>query len=120
MPDAGADGPLAGIRVLEVANWLAAPAGCALLADAGADVIKVETPGGEPYRAYRGGTGAELPFNPYFELDNRGKRGITVNLENPAARGVIYRLTRHAALGTQAYGVMAILRTPSALLRKRS
>ena len=51
MPDAGADGPLAGIRVLEVANWLAAPAGCALLADAGADVIKVETPGGEPYRA---------------------------------------------------------------------
>ena len=92
MAEARAEGPLAGIRVLEVANWLAAPAGCALLADAGADVIKVETPGGEPYRAYRGGTGAELPFNPYFELDNRGKRAITLNLENPAGRGVIYRL----------------------------
>ena len=92
MPDAKAEGPLAGIRVLEVANWLAAPAGCALLADAGADVIKVETPGGEPYRAYRGGGGVELPYNPFFELDNRGKRGITLNLDNPAARGVIYRL----------------------------
>jgi crotonobetainyl-CoA:carnitine CoA-transferase CaiB-like acyl-CoA transferase len=89
--DAKAEGPLSGIRVLEVANWLAAPAGCALLADAGADVIKVETPGGEPYRAYRGG-GLELPYNPFFELDNRGKRAITLNLDNPAARGIIYRL----------------------------
>jgi crotonobetainyl-CoA:carnitine CoA-transferase CaiB-like acyl-CoA transferase len=87
-------GPLAGIRVLEVANWLAAPAGCALLADAGADVIKVETPGGEPYRAYRGGAVGELPYNPFFELDNRGKRGITLKLEDPAARGIIHRLIR--------------------------
>ena len=86
------EGPLAGIRVLEVANWLAAPAGCALLADAGADVVKVETPDGEPYRGYRGGAGVELPYNPFFELDNRGKRAITLNLENPAARDVIYRL----------------------------
>ena len=92
MPDARADGPLAGIRVLEVANWLAAPAGCALLADAGADVIKVETPGGEPYRGYGGGTGVNLPYNPFFELDNRGKRGITLDLEKPPAREVIYRL----------------------------
>ena len=36
------DAPLTGFRVLEVANWLAAPAGCALLADFGAEVIKVE------------------------------------------------------------------------------
>jgi crotonobetainyl-CoA:carnitine CoA-transferase CaiB-like acyl-CoA transferase len=90
--DAIAGGPLTGIRVLEVANWLAAPAGCALLADAGADVIKVETPDGEPYRAYRGGGSVELPYNPFFELDNRGKRAITLNLDKPAARGVIYRL----------------------------
>jgi crotonobetainyl-CoA:carnitine CoA-transferase CaiB-like acyl-CoA transferase len=92
LPDAKAEGPLAGIRVLEVANWLAAPAGCALLADAGADVIKVETPGGEPYRAYRGGGGVDLPYNPFFELDNRGKRAITLNLDNTDARGIIYRL----------------------------
>jgi len=39
------EGPLAGVRVLEVANWYAAPAGCALMADLGADVIKVGATG---------------------------------------------------------------------------
>jgi len=91
-PYARAEGPLTGIRVIEIANWLAAPAGCALLADAGADVIKVEVPGGEPYRGYRGGTSVDLPYNPFFELDNRGKRGITLDLEKPEARDVVYRL----------------------------
>jgi len=43
----GMTAPLSGIRVLEVANWLAAPAAGALLADLGADVIKVEPPGGD-------------------------------------------------------------------------
>ena len=81
--------PLDGIRVLEVANWLAAPAGCALLADFGADVIKVEPPAGDPYRGYRG---VVAPFNYFFELDNRGKRAITLDLDNPAARDVLYRL----------------------------
>jgi formyl-CoA transferase len=82
-------GPLDGIRVLEVANWLAAPAGCALLADFGADVVKVEPPGGEPYRGYGG---VQTGFNYFFELDNRGKRGMTLDLDNPTAREVIYRL----------------------------
>jgi formyl-CoA transferase len=81
--------PLDGVRVLEVANWLAAPAGCALLADFGADVVKVEPPAGDPYRGYAALQGA---FNFFFELDNRGKRGITLDLENPAAREVLYRL----------------------------
>ena len=45
--------PLAGIRVLEVANWLAAPAAGALMADLGADVIKIEPPGGDVFRGYR-------------------------------------------------------------------
>ncbi len=82
-------GPLDGVRVLEVANWLAAPAGCALLADFGADVIKVEPPGGEPYRGYGG---LAQSFNFFFELDNRGKRGITLDLDKPEARDVLYRL----------------------------
>ena len=87
------EGPLAGIRVLEVANWLAAPAGCALLADAGADVIKVEPPGGDAYRGYRvQAAGYFAPFNFAFELDNRGKRGITLDLDKPSAREVVYRL----------------------------
>ncbi|MCH8089763.1 MAG: CoA transferase, partial [Chloroflexi bacterium] len=62
-------GPLDGIRVLEVANWLAAPAGCALLADFGAEVIKVEPPGGDPLRGYRQqAPNLEAPVNFVFEL----------------------------------------------------
>ncbi|HWC29556.1 MAG TPA: CoA transferase, partial [Dehalococcoidia bacterium] len=81
--------PLDGVRVLEVANWLAAPAGCALLADFGADVVKVEPPRGDPYRGYAALQGA---FNFFFELDNRGKRGMTLDLEKSEARDVLYRL----------------------------
>jgi formyl-CoA transferase len=81
--------------VLEVANWLAAPAGCALLADFGADVVKVEPAGGDAYRGYRPqAAGYQLSFNVGFELDNRGKRGMTLNLDQPRAREIIYRLVR--------------------------
>ncbi|HEY5625330.1 MAG TPA: CoA transferase, partial [Dehalococcoidia bacterium] len=85
------DGPLAGIRVLEVANWYAAPAGCGLMADLGADVIKVEPPGGEALRGYLG-QGTESTYNFVFELPNRGKKGVTLNLGAPRAREVIGRL----------------------------
>ena len=89
------DGPLTGIRVLEVANWLAAPAGCALLADFGAEVIKVEPPIGDPLRGYRQQAPKfDVPINFVFELPNRGKKGITLNLEAPKAREVIYRLMK--------------------------
>jgi formyl-CoA transferase len=87
------DGPLAGIRVLEVANWLAAPAGCALLADAGADVIKVEPPTGDVYRGYlTRNPNAAIPYNFAFELDNRGKRSVTLDLEKREARDVVYQV----------------------------
>ena len=48
--------PLEGVRVLEVANWLAAPAAAALMADLGAEVIKVEPPEGDVYRAFQMGS----------------------------------------------------------------
>ncbi len=85
------EGPLAGVRVLEVANWYAAPAGCALMADLGADVIKVEPPGGEALRGYLN-QGIEMSYNFVFELPNRGKKGITLDLTAPRAREVIDRL----------------------------
>lgn len=92
------NGPLDGIRVLEVANWLAAPATATLLADMGASVIKVEPPQGDTWRAFRG-TGSDLskpppPSNPGFQLDNRGKRSITVNLDRPSGRAIVQRLAR--------------------------
>ena len=88
------EGPLSGVRVLEVANWLAAPAGCALLADFGADVIKVEPPGGDSLRGYQAQAGIDAPINFAFEVPNRGKKGMTLNLEQPKAREVLYRLIR--------------------------
>lgn len=86
------EGPLSGVRVLEVANWFAAPAGCALMADLGADVIKVEPPGGEALRGYLPQMGIDSPYNFVFELPNRGKKGMTLNLAAPKAREVLDRL----------------------------
>jgi crotonobetainyl-CoA:carnitine CoA-transferase CaiB-like acyl-CoA transferase len=72
---------LEGIRVIEVANFVAAPAAGALLADLGAEVIKVEVHGGE---LYRHGTPRQM--------DNRGKRSLTLDLARPAARAALERV----------------------------
>ncbi|MBI5289412.1 MAG: CoA transferase [Chloroflexi bacterium] len=86
-------GPLAGVRVLEFSEIIAAPFGGMLLADMGADVIKVEPPLGEPWRGFqplglREGRG-------YISL-NRGKRGITLDLTTPEAREIAQSLAKRA------------------------
>ncbi len=89
--------PLEGIRVLEVANWLAAPAAAALMADLGAEVIKVEPPEGDAYRGFlMGSMGYKHEFagNYAFELDNRGKRSITVALDKPGGPELVKRLAQ--------------------------
>src|SRR4051812_24777617 len=91
--------PLQGIRVVEVANWLAAPSCAALMADMGADVIKVEPPGGDVFRGVNmkpPGFPAELDLNYPFELDNRGKRSVTVALNQPGGPEVVKRLAATA------------------------
>src|SRR5581483_7878068 len=93
------NGPLAGIRVIEVANWLAAPACGALLADMGADVIKVEAPNGDPWRYYRlnaAGFSGDFPTNWAFEVDNRGKRSVTINLDSQDGPALVQRLVESA------------------------
>ncbi len=94
-------GPLEGTRVLEVANMIAGPSAGALLADLGADVIKVEPPTGDILRgAHRplegdagstDGAGGEPP-DAWWHLDNRGKRGIAVDLTIDDGVGVVHRL----------------------------
>jgi crotonobetainyl-CoA:carnitine CoA-transferase CaiB-like acyl-CoA transferase len=87
--------PLAGIRVLEVANWLAAPAACALLADLGAEVIKVEPPSGDVYRAFvlrSMGYAHDFAGNYCFELDNRGKRSVSIALDKPGGPELVRRM----------------------------
>lgn len=78
---------LAGLRVVELGVWVAAPSAGALLADWGADVVKVEPPAGDPMRHAFGslGIGKAIP-NPAFAQDNRGKRSVVLDLRDPEAR----------------------------------
>lgn len=84
---------LGGLRVVELGVWVAAPAAAALLADWGADVIKVEPPTGDPMRHVFGslGIGDDLP-NPAFALDNRGKRSVVLDLRQEDGRESLERL----------------------------
>jgi crotonobetainyl-CoA:carnitine CoA-transferase CaiB-like acyl-CoA transferase len=82
-------GPLAGIRVVEIGFWVAGPSAAAILCDWGADVIKIEPPNGDPLRGVAASVvGWPLPINPPFELDNRGKRSIALNLETEEGRAI--------------------------------
>jgi crotonobetainyl-CoA:carnitine CoA-transferase CaiB-like acyl-CoA transferase len=90
MTDDMSPGPLAGVRVVDLGACVAGPAVAAILADWGADVVKVEPVHGDPFRfAAAVGPGG---INPAFELDNRGKRSIAVDATTPEGREVIDRL----------------------------
>jgi len=87
---------MAGIRVVEVAEHTFVPAAGMVLADWGADVIKVERiEGGDPSRHMRL-PGANGSVNPFFETGNRGKRSIALDLNQEAGRQQLYRLIESA------------------------
>ena len=65
--------PLAGVKVVELGVWIAGPATAGMLADWGADVVKVEAPGGDPQRHVLASVGLADARLPPFEVDNRGK-----------------------------------------------
>jgi len=91
--------PLEGIRVVEVASFVAAPSAGALLADLGAEVIKVEVPEGELYRHTRprmNGFDSDIDVSPAFEMDNRGKRSLALDLSRPEARDALLRVIDRA------------------------
>ncbi|MBB1629076.1 CaiB/BaiF CoA-transferase family protein [Achromobacter sp. UMC71] len=88
-----ATGPLAGVRVLDLSAYIAGPYGCALLADQGADVIKVEPPTGDNLRKYPSTLEAESRA---FLGVNRGKRGLVLDLKQDAAREVLRTLVARA------------------------
>ena len=95
-------GPLAGMRVLELAQIMAGPTCGMMLADMGADVIKVEKlPGGDDARGYREPriNGVSAPFL----MMNRNKRGIAINLKHSQGRDVLLRLVRDADVLTENY-----------------
>jgi crotonobetainyl-CoA:carnitine CoA-transferase CaiB-like acyl-CoA transferase len=87
--------PLEGIRVVELASYVAVPAAGALLADMGAEVIKVEVPQGEIYRySYPKFAGIDSDFSeaPHFQMDNRGKRSLAMDLLMPGALDALRRV----------------------------
>jgi crotonobetainyl-CoA:carnitine CoA-transferase CaiB-like acyl-CoA transferase len=87
-------GPLEGVRVLELGIWVAVPSAAAVLADWGAAVIKIEPPEGDPLRglAATGLVPYQPDVNPAFQLDNRGKRSVTIDLRKPEGRAVAHAL----------------------------
>jgi crotonobetainyl-CoA:carnitine CoA-transferase CaiB-like acyl-CoA transferase len=87
--------PLAGVRVVELGVWVAGPAAAMLLADWGAEVIKLESPQGDPLRGMANpGMGRDV--NPWFDMDNRGKRSVALDLANPEGRALAGRLLERA------------------------
>ncbi|MDP5103281.1 MAG: CoA transferase [Erythrobacter sp.] len=84
--------PLAGVTVLEMGTFITGPAAGMILADLGADVIKVEQPGtGDPFRSFKG----EL-YSPHFQTYNRNKRSITIDPKTPEDLAILDRLVETA------------------------
>ena len=93
-------GPLEGIRVVDLSIGQMGPAATALLADMGAEVIKVESRRGDP------GRGVELQPNgvsAFFLTHNRGKKSITLNLRHDEGKEVIYRLAARSDVFVQSW-----------------
>jgi crotonobetainyl-CoA:carnitine CoA-transferase CaiB-like acyl-CoA transferase len=82
---------LAGIRVVEQGTFITGPCAGMMLADLGADVIKVESPDGDPYRAYQGGQ-----YSPHFQAYNRNKRSIALDMKGAEDCAVFRSLIREA------------------------
>ena len=84
-------GVLEGIRVVEQGTFITGPCAGMMLADLGADVIKVESPDGDPYRAYQG-----EQYSPHFQAYNRNKRSLALDLKNEEDRSLLDGLVGQA------------------------
>ncbi len=93
LPKTTAAEPLAGVRILDLSGYIAGPYGCTLLADQGAEVVKIEPPEGDNLRKYPSTLTAE---GRAFIGVNRGKLGISLDLKKPRGREVLLRLVRSA------------------------
>ena len=101
-----AAGPLAGIRVVDLTSVISGPGAMGLLADQGADVIKVEPPQGDIMRH----RGDDENFTPSFVSVNRGKRSVVLDLKNPGAAPVLWKLIATADVFAQNFRPGAIER----------
>ena len=82
---------LAGVRVLEHGTFITGPAAAMLLGDLGADVVKVEQPAGDPFRAFRGGS-----YSPHYQTYNRNKKSVRLDTRQPGDLAHFERLVAEA------------------------
>ena len=103
---------LEGIKVLEMAVWAVGPAAGAVLGDWGADVIKIEDPsGGDPMRALETLVGAPAPQkHSVFDVDNRNKRSIALDLKQEPGRKIAHELVKSADVFITNYRSAALKR----------
>ncbi len=87
---------LEGIRVVEYATYMAAPGAGCILRDWGADVVKIEPPGGDPIRLFFRTIGTDYPDNPVFDFDNRGKQSIIIDTSKAEGQALIRELVKDA------------------------
>jgi CoA:oxalate CoA-transferase len=100
--DSGQPGALSGVRVLDFSHALAGPYSTMILADMGADILKVEHPGGgDRTRRY---TDGDENFSPYFNSINRGKHSLVMDVKHPAGRELAHRLVQQADVVVQNMG----------------
>jgi crotonobetainyl-CoA:carnitine CoA-transferase CaiB-like acyl-CoA transferase len=92
------NGAFSGVRIIELAQYVFVPGGSVMLADHGAEVIKVETPGsGDPYRTLRIGDGREVgTTNLAMEQNNRGKKSVALDLKTAEGREALLKLVESA------------------------
>src|SRR5262245_39516438 len=86
-------GALDGVKVLDLCSYLAGPYGCTLLADLGADVIKIESPQGDMLRQFPSSLTGESRF---FLGTNRGKRALALDLKQPEGLAALHRMVKTA------------------------
>lgn len=104
---------LDGIKVLELGEWVAAPAASMILGDWGADVIKVERPdGGDAIRGVVQTGIAPTPedFNQLWELNNRNKRSIAVDIRKDEGKEIIYKMVEKVDIFISSYRTSALKR----------
>jgi crotonobetainyl-CoA:carnitine CoA-transferase CaiB-like acyl-CoA transferase len=86
-----------GLKVIDCASYIAAPAAATVMSDFGAEVIKIEPLTGDPYRTpAQPPVDARSPVNPNWLMDSRNKKGLSLNLASDAGRAILDRLARDA------------------------
>lgn len=103
-------GILSGVRIVELAGYVAGPGACGLMADWGAEVIKVESRTGDPFRHFFAGVGQDVVENRVFDADNRGKQSVVIDIGTPDGAAMLRSLVLSADVFVTSYRPASLAR----------